>query len=100
VRRALGLRQERPHAFAGDYEPLYALGPEAAHVVAFVRGGEVVTVVPRLLLGLAAGWTETALELPPGIWSDRLTGAHGLRGELPVAALLSEFPVALLARDS
>jgi maltooligosyltrehalose synthase len=40
--KTLELRARRPEAFAGSYEPV-DLGPE---VCAFVRGGEVLVVVP------------------------------------------------------
>jgi (1->4)-alpha-D-glucan 1-alpha-D-glucosylmutase len=59
IRRALDVRRRRPRAFgpgpAGAYTPLEPQGERAKHVVAFARGageGEVVTVVPRLVLGL------------------------------------------------
>ncbi|MEA2179307.1 MAG: (1-_4)-alpha-D-glucan 1-alpha-D-glucosylmutase, partial [Solirubrobacteraceae bacterium] len=42
IRDTLGLRARRPAAFAGGYEPVPA--PEG--VCAFVRGGEVLVVVP------------------------------------------------------
>jgi (1->4)-alpha-D-glucan 1-alpha-D-glucosylmutase len=100
VKRALELRRERPAAFTGAYEPLYAVGPKASHLVAFARGGDVVTAVPRLLMGLQRGWSETTLELPRGTWTNRLTGAGGLSGEQPVGSLFKEFPVALLARNA
>ena len=42
IQRVLGLRAERPEAFAGDYEPL-DLGPDR---IGFVRGGAIRVVVP------------------------------------------------------
>jgi (1->4)-alpha-D-glucan 1-alpha-D-glucosylmutase len=100
VQRALQLRAERPEAFAGGrYTPLLAAGPRAAHAVAFVRGDDVITVVPRLLLSLGGGWSDTVLALPPGRWTNRLTGESGLNGSARLAALFDSFPVALLARE-
>jgi (1->4)-alpha-D-glucan 1-alpha-D-glucosylmutase len=100
VRRALELRAERPEVFrTGGYRPLTADGATAEHVVAFTRAEQVVTVVPRLVLGLGGGWRDTVVELPPGRWRNRLTGA-GEQGVARVAMLLEEFPVALLARES
>jgi (1->4)-alpha-D-glucan 1-alpha-D-glucosylmutase len=99
VKRALELRAERPEAFErGSYRPLAAAGAKAEHVVAFTRREEVVTVVPRLVVGLGSGWGDTVVELPPGRWRNRLTGA-GEQGVARVAMLLEEFPVALLARE-
>jgi (1->4)-alpha-D-glucan 1-alpha-D-glucosylmutase len=106
IRAALALRARRPDAFgpgeAGAYVPLAAAGPAAAHAVAFVRGGEVAVVVPRLVLGLAdrGGWADTTVALPPGRWVDVLSAAEAKAGPVPVADLLARFPVALLERAS
>ncbi|MDP9387878.1 MAG: malto-oligosyltrehalose synthase [Actinomycetota bacterium] len=101
VRAALQLRRRRPAAFAagtGTYEPVAARGAAAAHVVAFVRGGEVATVVPRLVLGLDGRWGDTALTLPPGAWRNVLTGEDVPGGAVALERLLAPFPVALLER--
>jgi (1->4)-alpha-D-glucan 1-alpha-D-glucosylmutase len=102
VRQALRVRCRRTAAFApgASYEPLTARGPAADHALAFARAGQVVTVVPRLVLGLErrGGWGETEVELPPGRWRDTLTDAS-VSGRARVTALLEAFPVALLERD-
>ncbi|MCM2425555.1 malto-oligosyltrehalose synthase [Streptomyces sp. RKAG337] len=96
---ALLLRREHPGWFGPEatYEPLCATGPAAAHCVAFVRTGRSITAVTRLSHGLeqAGGWRDTELALPPGDWTDRLTGTHH-RGTVPVADLFATHPVALL----
>jgi (1->4)-alpha-D-glucan 1-alpha-D-glucosylmutase len=106
VWRALAVRQEHPDAFAGEaatYDPLETTGARADHVVGFVRGGRVATIVPRLVLGLAraGGWSDTVVALPPGLWTDVL-GASVIDvdegGTVPVRELLDRFPVALLVR--
>jgi (1->4)-alpha-D-glucan 1-alpha-D-glucosylmutase len=110
VRCALRLRRDRPELFdaSADYAPLPVTGSAADHVLAFARGsadqpGRVVTVIPRLVLGLrqAGGWKDTTVELPAGQWTDVLTGRRhgGIRGEPSSAYLLKllrDFPVALL----
>jgi (1->4)-alpha-D-glucan 1-alpha-D-glucosylmutase len=102
--RALRLRRDRPEAFGpgGGYEPVRAVGPAADHAVAFARGGQVVTVAPRLVVGLArrGGWGPTHLPLPPGRWVDALGLRPGVawEGEVPLAELLDPCPVGLLAR--
>ncbi len=55
-------------AITGSYEPLVASGPAGDHVVAFARGGRVVTVAPRLPIGLEriGGWGATTVRLPNG----------------------------------
>ncbi|MDX2880271.1 malto-oligosyltrehalose synthase, partial [Streptomyces ipomoeae] len=60
---ALRLRRRRPELF-GDtatYAPLTAEGARAAHCVAFVRSGAVLSAVTRLSLRLAeaGGWADT-----------------------------------------
>ena len=96
VLSALTLRRERPDLFS-TYAPVTAVGEAADHVVAFDRGGAV-AVATRLPLGLAArgGWGDTVLDLPPGAWTDLITG-RPTDGSL--ASLLADHPVALLVKD-
>jgi (1->4)-alpha-D-glucan 1-alpha-D-glucosylmutase len=115
TRDALHLRRRRPACFgagsSGAYTPLAVTGAEADHVVAFTRGADVAVVVPRLVLGLQARrpdivpgaanpvadlWTDTAVALPPGTWSDLVTGVTA--PDPAVGELLGRFPVALLER--
>jgi (1->4)-alpha-D-glucan 1-alpha-D-glucosylmutase len=95
VHRALTLRRDRPGLFRG-YRPLHAEGAAAEHVISFARNGLVV-VATRLPVGLAAagGWRDTVLPLPPGEWTDVLTG-QAAAPEL--SGLLARYPVALLVR--
>lgn len=97
IQRALAVRRRRPDCFgpAGDYRPMQADGLRKEHVVAFVRGDRVVTVVPRLVLGLGGDWADTRLSLPAGGWRNRLTGEL-VEGTVPLVELLARFPVALL----
>jgi (1->4)-alpha-D-glucan 1-alpha-D-glucosylmutase len=99
---ALRLRREHPDWYGplGDYAPLAAEGPAAAHCVAFVRGGAALTAVTRLSRRLAdaGGWRGTVLPLPPGRWHDRIGGAVH-EGAVPLADLLGSSPVALLTRE-
>jgi (1->4)-alpha-D-glucan 1-alpha-D-glucosylmutase len=100
IKRALDLRARRPELFgpASTYEPLLVSGPQADRVVAFARGGGAVTVVPRLVAGLAAGggWSDTTVGLPDGQWRDVLSGQRLAGGTQAVAEILGRFPVALL----
>jgi (1->4)-alpha-D-glucan 1-alpha-D-glucosylmutase len=102
TRAALALRARRPDVFgdAATYEPLSAEGPAAAHCVAFVRSGEVLTAVTRLSLRLAeaGGWQETKLPLPPGRWADALAPGREFAGHARVEELFESLPVALLER--
>jgi (1->4)-alpha-D-glucan 1-alpha-D-glucosylmutase len=89
IRRALALRARRPGAFAGAYEPV-AAGPG---VCAYVRGGEVVAVVP------VRDWEGARLAVP-GRWRSVLDerDALDLGNGVAVAGLTGAWPVALLER--
>jgi len=93
VSRALRLRRDRPGLFT-RYAPVVATGAAADHVVAFDRGGAV-TVGTRLPVRLArdGGWRDTTVAVSG---TDALTG-RSYAGETPVAELLADYPVALLA---
>ncbi|TPG60405.1 malto-oligosyltrehalose synthase [Roseomonas nepalensis] len=114
--RALALRARLPALFAeGDYLPLEAEGPMAAHVLAFARrqgdtaAVTVVTRLPARMLGEdgrplvpAAAWEGTVLTLPAPLagmaFRDALGDAPVEGGAgLPIGALLGRLPVALLA---
>jgi (1->4)-alpha-D-glucan 1-alpha-D-glucosylmutase len=100
TQRALDVRRRLPDCFAGaTYEPLPAAGERAANVVAYVRGGRVAVIAPRLVLGLRDGWGDTTFTLPEGRWTDELCGSTADEGPVSLAALLSGFPVALLVRN-
>lgn len=97
IRAALAARTRAPAVFAGDYLPLDAKGERARHVVAFVRSGRAITIVPRLVWTLGGDWGATRLPLPPGRWHD-VIGARAVRSD-QLADLLAVFPVALLIRE-
>jgi (1->4)-alpha-D-glucan 1-alpha-D-glucosylmutase len=101
IHKALALRARLPELFsrAAGYQPVYARGDKAHHVVAFCRGEDALTVVPRLLARLNNEWADTMLDLPAGQWQNELTGESLPKGSVPLAALLRRFPVALLIRQ-
>jgi (1->4)-alpha-D-glucan 1-alpha-D-glucosylmutase len=100
IRRVLRSRAEREDWLArpSSYRPLSARGAKSGHVVAFLRGADAITVVPRLVLGLHGDWADTTLELPVGQWQNELTDECGLKGPVALDWLLREFPVAWLTR--
>jgi (1->4)-alpha-D-glucan 1-alpha-D-glucosylmutase len=102
TQRALHLRRRRSECFCAGaaYEPLAASGPKASHVVAYGRGGDVIAVVPRLVIGLGGDWAGTTLTLPDGRFVDVLDGQRTFTDEVALADLLGPFPVALLERVS
>lgn len=100
IRQALAARRQMPEAFGdgGDYSPHLAQGDRAAHVVAFVRGGSVLSLAPRYPLRLRGEWGRTNIDLPGGAWINRLTGDR-FAARTDIADLLRRFPVALLVRE-
>jgi (1->4)-alpha-D-glucan 1-alpha-D-glucosylmutase len=95
--RTLRARRDHPDRFT-SYTLLAAVGPAADHAVAYDRGGAI-ALATRLPVALrrAGGWADTTLPLPPGTWTDALTGTEAT-GPARVADLLMRYPVALLQR--
>ena len=96
--RSLALKRRHPGlAPLASYDPLVVHGgPDAPHVVAFLRGGDVAVVVPTR--APAHGWCQTRVTLPAGTWTDVLTDCEVPGGDQPLRALWQTFPVALLER--
>ncbi|MEA2381144.1 MAG: (1-_4)-alpha-D-glucan 1-alpha-D-glucosylmutase [Solirubrobacteraceae bacterium] len=87
--KALDLRARRPSAFAGSYEPLEA-GPGVA---AYLRGGEVLVVVP------VRGWEDATMSGVAGRWRDVLGGGErDLADTAGVPELVAPHGLALLER--
>jgi (1->4)-alpha-D-glucan 1-alpha-D-glucosylmutase len=101
IKQTLSLRRREPTLFGpqGSYAPLTAHGTRAEHVVAFVRRQGVITVVPRLVIGLRGDWADTTLELPAGRWYNELTGDAIDGSTVRLVDLLARFPVALLVHE-
>jgi (1->4)-alpha-D-glucan 1-alpha-D-glucosylmutase len=106
IHQALCLRRERPESFGAQaaYTPLRAEGPQAGHVIAYLRGEEVATVAPRLVTLMGnkqpgGEWGQTVVELPPGRWTNRLTGAQVAGGRVAMEEALRDFPVALMVKE-
>ncbi|WP_193047485.1 malto-oligosyltrehalose synthase [Mycolicibacterium baixiangningiae] len=100
VHAALRVRRDRPASFLeGGYTPVLARGAAADHVVAFLRGDDVLTAVSRHTVQLhERGWGDTELTLPDGSWTDRITGRR-YTGTVTAADLFAELPTVLLERD-
>jgi (1->4)-alpha-D-glucan 1-alpha-D-glucosylmutase len=106
---ALRSRREHPGLFAaGEYLPLRATGARADHVFAFTRRqGErsAVVIVPRFVTRITDDlplgpdvWQDTRIALPfRSSLTDLFTGKSLIAsGELRLADVLADFPVALL----
>ncbi len=102
VHTALGVRRRVPEAFrkGASYAPLFAKGPLSDHVLGFVRGGDVVTLTPRLVMKVREGFGNTTVDVPDGEWLDVLSRKKVRGGALRVDDVFARFPVALLVRRS
>jgi (1->4)-alpha-D-glucan 1-alpha-D-glucosylmutase len=101
IYHTLHLRREHKEWFGAEasYTRLEVDGVKREHVIAFLRGYSVATVVPRLTVKLLGTWRDTTVTLPGGRWWNCLTGSNCDGGKVAVRSLLKEFPVALLVRD-
>ncbi len=99
--RALRLRRDHGELFS-TYQPMSVVGPAAAHVIAFDRGGAV-TVATRLPAGLARRgadpWAGTVLLRPDARAVDVLTGRSFTGRQVALGSLLERYPVALLTAE-
>ena len=68
-------------------------------MIAYLRGEQVVTVVPRLTVLLGGQWQDTVVTLPDGTWRNELTGEQVAGGARRMQDVLRAFPVALLSRE-
>lgn len=100
VTAALRARRDRPDTFLrGSYRPVLATGAATQHLLGFRRGEDVLVAVTRWSVTLGDnGWGDTALTLPSGRWSDRITGARH-SGRVGAAQLFADLPVTLLERS-
>ena len=97
--KALALRRELRESFGdlGDYQPLVST---SRHLVGFVRGGEVATLVTRApkRLEVVGGWADATIVLPEGLWRDELSGSLFGGAENLCSDVFADYPVALLRR--
>ncbi|MBV9403792.1 MAG: malto-oligosyltrehalose synthase, partial [Acidobacteriaceae bacterium] len=101
IYHALRVRRERPAAFSetGGYMPIDVRGEKARHAIAYLRGDEVVAIVPRLVLTRNGTWGDTSIDIPKGKWRNRLSGHVHQGGPLLLENALGSFPVALLVKE-
>ena len=99
VSAALHSRADRPHTYLdGGHRPIFAEGAGSPHLVAFLRGEDVLVAVKRWTVGLTeTGWGDTSLLLPDGEWTDRPTG-RTFSGRVLAADLFTDLPAVLLER--
>jgi (1->4)-alpha-D-glucan 1-alpha-D-glucosylmutase len=97
--RALTLRKQLPDSFGnqGEHHPLAGT---SRHLVGFLRGAEVATLVTRGPARLHAtdGWGDATVRLPDGLWRDELSGVLHEGAENLCSELFADYPVALLRK--
>jgi (1->4)-alpha-D-glucan 1-alpha-D-glucosylmutase len=101
IYHALQARRMHASAFADEaaYQPLLGNGEKADHLVAYMRGDEMIVMVPRLTTTLDSHWRDTSLQVPCGKWRNQLSGAVYNGSKFDVGAILAPFPVALLLKE-
>jgi len=97
IRKTLAMRAKMKDVFKGTYESLNLRGETAEHLIAFMRGGVAITIVPRFILKLKGDWKGLAVELPGRSWRNEFTGEN-VSGKVELNALFHKFPVALLIK--
>jgi (1->4)-alpha-D-glucan 1-alpha-D-glucosylmutase len=101
IYHALQARRMHASAFADGaaYQPLRASGEKADHLLAYMRGDEMIVMLPRLTMTLDSNWRDTSLQIPCGKWRNQLSGAVYNGSKFEVGDILAPFPVALLLRE-
>lgn len=97
IQKTLKLRERLSDFSSLDYQPVFASGAHAENLLAFSRGGQIVTVVPRFSLKIKNDWQDTSLELPTGNWRNEFTGEN-FSGTVRAKNLFQQFPVAMLVK--
>lgn len=100
IARVLELRRRRRGDFMpqSKYQPLVAQGSRLGNLLAFMRGENLIAVVPRFTLTTNGDWGDTLLSLPRGVWKNVFTDAR-IEGAVGPSVLFGVFPVALLVRE-
>jgi (1->4)-alpha-D-glucan 1-alpha-D-glucosylmutase len=92
TRRLLQIRRGVLDAFIGPdatYAPIELVGDRARQAIAFGRAERVIVVAPIRPVAIdRAGWGDTAIALPEGVWTDALGAATGTFGDIvPISAI-------------
>ena len=103
--RALRVRREHAEAVTGPEAGYLPVPASSGNAIAFARTHagrpRLVTVATRLALALErlGGWGEHTVVVPEHPWRDVLTGREVDGGQVRLADLLADLPVALLVPD-
>ena len=83
-----------------SYREIRASGTCSDNVLSYIRGKNLIVVVPRLLLKIKKQWKNTKLNLPKGEWINIFSEKTFPSGAISVENILKDFPVAVLKRIS
>ncbi len=108
MQKLLALRNTYRGTFdGGAYTPLEVSNPE--HAFAFLRGEDVLVVIPRFTYTLSGGkaemplgqaWVNVQVSAPEGTWTNAFTGKAVQGGAIQLAQVFAELPIAVLTRNS
>ncbi len=100
LHQCLKVRRENQECFGADssYTPLEISGAKAGNIIGFRRNERIITIAPRLLLGLQNDWQDTLLKLPAGRWTN-VFSSQTFENVIEIKNLLSDFPLALLIKE-
>ncbi|MBN1699446.1 MAG: malto-oligosyltrehalose synthase [Spirochaetales bacterium] len=100
IYKTLNVRKEHPEYFHNaSYKPAEVKGGKSDHVVAFMRGENCITVVPRLIKKNGGLWDDTEIKLGEGRWKNVYDGRLYGEGFTSIAEIFRDFPVAFLVRE-
>jgi (1->4)-alpha-D-glucan 1-alpha-D-glucosylmutase len=99
IKKILKLRQNYPAFNEPDsYKPIDVFGSSSENLVAFMRGNNIIVLVPRLLVGLNKGWGVTRIIFPDGDWQNVFTDEIVDSKTVKIKDILRDFPVAVFKR--
>lgn len=100
IKTILEMRRDFPVFDEPDsYNPVDVLGSGSDQTVAFMRGSEVMVIVPRCQLKFKNRGNGSRIIVPEGEWCDLFSRKIIKSGSRKIKDLLKDFPVAILIRN-
>ena len=100
IKRLLNLRKEHSVFQEPDsFKAVEILGSWAENAVAFMRGENILVVIPRLVFQQDSRWGSTRIIFPEGTWKNVFTEAELKSGSNKFKDILRDFPVAVFQKE-
>jgi len=100
IHKTLSFRKQYPELFSlKQYQGISADGEKSRHIEGFLRGDDIVVVVPRLLKSMGNSWENTNIKIPEGKWLNILDEKEYNGPAIKAEDLFGIFPVSLLVRS-